>query len=204
MRLKLLKSKQLFLLRKKRELLAKIQRLEREKIQRLAREKAEAISYIDKTKLWIREARFNHYEVSPRQIAELHLSRMKIGDRSEALFEKYFRDIFPGKKLFRSSNEHAPFCDALVNRDDGEILTVVEIKSSYQPQIVPMNRCAYFAMKYRLCPIGGKIVSFLYDGSNEFANRIFISDMNQTPEIIRTLSDGRVLCKIQIERSVAI
>jgi hypothetical protein len=79
---------------------------------------------------------------------------------------------------------------------------LIEIKSSFDECVVPMNIKAYYAMKHNVTPGNGFIISVLYDETNNFTGRFYICSMSQVPSIRSNLSDGRVVCHLQYERIV--
>ena len=167
------------------------------------KEKILGRAYIDNTKMWQRECRFNPQNSHvPNNYSNEQLGRMKDGEKSEALFEKYFTRIFPSMNLFYSKNIHAPFCDAMICKDGVNILQVIEIKSSYDICTVPMNIKAYYAMKHGFSPKDGIIVSVLYDSYRRFTGKFYVCSMRQIPQFKNQLDDGRVVCQLVYDRNV--
>lgn len=182
---------------------------EEERKQKEEKEKTIGRGYIDETMLWQRQCRFSkEHPVIPSKFSNSQLTAMKIGERSEALFEMYFLDIcnkiFENKKvdLYFSTNVHAPFCDALIRVDNETNRRLVEIKTSYEEGVVPMNKKAYYAMKQKCTPDNGIIVSVLYDQYRNFTGRFYICSMRQVPSLISDTHDGRYVCKLQYEHIV--
>lgn len=185
------------------ELRIKIKNRQKIILDQIRREKSIGLQYIDETMKWQRRCRFEMGpSVTPRNFSNSQLAAMKYGERSEALFEKFFSLIFPDSGLYFSVNEHAPFCDAMIRNIGESNPRLIEIKSSFDECIVPMNIKAYYAMKHSVTPENGLIISVLYDEYGNFTGRFYICSMRQVPSKRSDLSDGRIVCHLQYERLV--
>lgn len=186
-----------------RELKIQIKKKQQILLDRINREKLIGLQYIDETKKWQRRCRFDiGPPVTPRNFPNSQLAAMKYGERSESLFEKFFSLIFPDTGLYFSVNEHAPFCDAMIRKNGEDNPRLIEIKSSFDECVVPMNIKAYYAMKHSVTPENGLIISVLYDEHSNFTGKFYICSMRQVPSIRSNLSDGRIVCHLQYERIV--